>query len=270
MMRKSSVVILIALIISSCSPYQKVLKNEEIKPKYEMAVKLYEEGLETGKNNRFKKTLQLLEQILPQYRGTPQGEKISFIYADSYYQLEDYFDAGYQFERFTKAYPTSEKAGEAAFKSAKSYYYVSPRYSLDQTETYKGIEKLQDYITRYPDGENVAEANTLLSELREKLEKKAFEIARQYYHIEDYKASIAAMDNFIESYPGSKYIESAYFHKLDAAYLLAINSYQYLVEERLETASEYYEDYEKYYAEGEFSTKASEISADINQRLKNF
>ncbi|WP_240462899.1 outer membrane protein assembly factor BamD [Mesonia aquimarina] len=270
MKRKFSVLVLLMLLITSCGEYQKVLKNEDVKPKYDMAVKLYEEGMETGKNNRFTKSLRLLEQILPQYRGTPQGEKISYIYADNYFQLGDYFSSQYQFERFTKAYPTSEKVSEAAFKSAKSYYNVSPRYSLDQTETYKAIDRFQNYIATYPDGEYVAEANTLVAELREKLEKKAYKIAKQFHHIEDYKASISAMENFIEANPGSKYMEPAYFYKLDSAYLLAINSYRYLVKERLQEAKEYYEDYQKYYAEGEHAEKANEISADINQRLKNF
>ncbi len=270
MIKKIIFLALVGVLLTSCSQYQKVLKNDDIKAKYEMAAKLYEEGKAEDKNSKYKKSLRLVEQILPQYSGKPQGERIRFIYADLFYRLESYFDSGYQFERFTKAHAQSEKAEEALFKSAKSYYYISPRYSLDQKETHTGIAKLQSYISQYPDGEYIGEANELVRELQEKLEKKAFLIARQYYHLEDYKASMAAMENFIENYPGSKYIEKAYYYKMDAAYLLAINSYQYLVQERLNTAKDYYQDYIKFYPEGEFNEEVRSTSEDIETRLENF
>ena len=59
-----------------------------------------------------------------------------FLNADSYYNRRRLFTAGYHFETFCTAYPNSEKIEEAAFKSAKSYYKLSPVYSKEQTETY--------------------------------------------------------------------------------------------------------------------------------------
>ncbi|WP_228482376.1 MULTISPECIES: outer membrane protein assembly factor BamD [Mesonia] len=268
-MRNITFVLLFALSLGACSEYQKVLKEDDIKAKYVMADSLYNQGKKQGKKGKLKKSLRLLDQIVPQYRGKPQGERLAYIYADTYYQLGSYFDSGYQFERFTKAYPRSEKAEEAYYKGAESYYEVSPRYSLDQTETHKAIDKFQQYISRYPDGEYIGEANELVGDLRDKLDKKQYEIAKQYHHTEDYKAAIAAFNNFIEDNPGSKYIEKAYFYKLDAAYTLAINSYRQLVPARLKEAKEYYGDYFKYYPDGEFSTRAGEISTDIENRLQN-
>jgi|TARA_A100001518_G_C1213870_1_gene56543 outer membrane protein assembly factor BamD len=269
-MRKLMFLLLLVSSFYSCSEYQKALKNDDVKTKYDMAVKLYDEGVEQDKKGKIKKSLRLTEQILPQYRGKPQGEKISYMHANSYYLLEAYFDSGYQFERFTKSYPKSEKIDEAYFKSAKSYYYVSPRFSLDQTETYKAIDKFQDYITRFPDGENLGNANELSSELREKLEKKSYEISKQYHHTEDYKAAMASFDNFIEANPGSIFREKAYFYKMESAYLLAINSYKYLIKERLLTAKEYHENYKKYFPQGELSEEANIILEDINNRLENY
>lgn len=270
LMRKITLLLLLVASFYSCGEYQKVLKNDDVKAKYDMATKLYDEGIEQDKKSKVKKSLRLIEQILPQYKGKPQGEKISYIHANSYYFMEAYFDSGYQFERFTKSYPKSDKVEEAYFKSAKSYYHVSPRFSKDQQETYKAIDKFQDYITRFPDGENIGNANELSSALREKLEKKSYEISKQYHHTEDYKSAIASFDNFIEANPGSIYREKAYFYKMDSAYLLAINSYKYLVKERLLTAKEYHESYKKYFPEGELAEEANIILLDINERLENY
>ncbi len=258
------------MILSSCGEYQKVLKGSEDNPKYELAVQLYEKGVNTGKEKYFKKSLRLQEQIINKYRGKPQGQKLSFLYADSYFQLRDYYTAGYQFERFAKAYPESDKTEEASFKSAKSYYEISPRYSLDQEYTKKGIFKLQSYLDSYPEGGFFDKANAMAQELQTKLEKKAYEIAKQYHHTLHYKAAVEAMDNFILDYPGSSFREKAYYYKFESAYLLAINSYKYLMEERLETAWGQYEKYIKYYPQGEFIEQATTYSEDIQTRLKEF
>ncbi|WP_337251700.1 outer membrane protein assembly factor BamD [Maribacter halichondriae] len=92
----------LVLFFASCGEYQKVLKNEDVKNKYELAQELYEE-------EDYKRANRLFEQIAPKYVGKPQGERVMFFLADTYFQREDYNMAGYQFERFLKSYPQSEK-----------------------------------------------------------------------------------------------------------------------------------------------------------------
>jgi len=94
-----------------------------------------------------------MEQIVPIYRGKPQAEPLMYRYANTFYNLEDYYLAGYQFERFVVSYPKSDSLEMAAYKSAKSYYELSPRYSLDQKDTYIALEKLQGFVDNYPESE---------------------------------------------------------------------------------------------------------------------
>ncbi len=255
--------LLVVLSLGSCSEYQKVLKSEEVGPKYKMAEELYKKG-------KYKKSLRLFEQVVPQFRGKPQAERVMYYYADTYYQLEDYYLAGYQFERFAKSYPDSEKKEEAYYKSAKSYYHLSPRYSLDQKETDEALEKLQNYINLYPESEKLIEANELVSELRTKKERKAYEIAKQYHHRENYKVAIKTFDNYLIDYPGSIFREKVLYYKLESQYLLAIGSYESLVKERLLTADVFYNNYKKYFNAGEYTEKAEEIAEDIQTRLQNY
>ena len=264
--------LLTIILFSSCSEYQKALKNDDIAKKYELGISYYEQAQDGAKRPKakYRKAIKLFEQILPQYRGKPQGEKLAFVYANSYYELEDYFLSGYQFERFTKAYPDSDRVEEAAFKSARSYYEGSPRYSLDQADTDKALDKLQLYFVTYPEGQFIEEANVMATELGQKLEKKAYEIAKQYHHTENYKPAIEAFDNYLVDYPGSSYREKAIYYKFESAYLLAINSYDYLVEERLLVAKSYLDNYFKYYQDGELSVKANELKADIEARLQEY
>jgi outer membrane protein assembly factor BamD len=208
-----------------------------------------------------------MEQIVPVYRGKPQAEKLMYMYANTFYQMEDFYLAGYQFERFETAYPTSDSIEVAAYKSAKSYYELSPRYSLDQKDTGKALERLQSYINKYPNSPFRSEANGLVLELRRKLEKKDFEVAKQFLNIEDYKAAIEAFDNFITDHPGASLRKEAFYGRFEAAYKLAIRSLPALINERLEEAKVYYNNFKKYYEDSDLSEDAQAILADIDERL---
>ncbi len=270
-MKKIILLLSVIILTTSCSQYQKVLKSKDTGEKYTTAEKLYNDAKagESNERRKFKKALRLFEQIVPEYRGKPQAQKLMFLYADTYYELGDYYLAGYQFERFTETYPQSEKREEAAFKGAKSYYFLSPRYDLDQSETHKAINKLQDFINRFPESEKLEVANELVTELRVKLEKKSYEIAKQYHHTRNYKSAITAFNNFISDYPGSPFRERAIFYKFDSAYQYAINSYAYAMPERLKEAQKYYEDYRRYYPEGEFTAEAEAAYSDIKEKEQN-
>ncbi|MGM0636264.1 MAG: outer membrane protein assembly factor BamD [Bacteroidota bacterium] len=262
-------IILILVSLVSCGEYAKVLKNDSVSDKYELGKKFYEKGKEEEKRNKLNKAIKLLEQIQPTLRGKPQGESVAFMIADSYYVIGDDLLAGYQFERFIKSYPDSDKLELAAFKSANSYYRASPRFSLDQTDTYKAIAKLQQYIDVYPDGEYFAEANDKLKELEDKIEKKAYQVAKQIHHRELWEPAVHALDNFISDNPGSDYNEKAYFYKFESQYFYAMKSIRSVKEERIKEALEYYQDYTKRYPEGEFLEQTKMYSEELNNELDN-
>ena len=55
---------------------------------------------------------------------------------------------------------------------AKSYFMLSPLYTLDQDDTFTGIDKLQVFINRFPNSEYLTEALELMEQLQNKIEKK--------------------------------------------------------------------------------------------------
>src|SRR5690606_33648378 len=148
--------------------------------------------------------------------GKPQGERVLFFFADSYFEGRDYYLSGYQFERFVKSYPRSDKLQEASFMDAKSHYMLSPVHSLDQTETDKALSKLQVFINTYPESEFFPQANEMATELTTKKERKAVEIAKQFNKLGQFNfpiliSALKAFDNFISENPGSIYREEALY-----------------------------------------------------------
>ncbi len=269
-LKKSSFfsIVIVALVFQSCSEYQKVLKNDDVKAKYDMAEKFYKE-------EDFKRSNRLFEQIAPKYIGKPQGERVMFFFSNTYFQRKDYNMAGYQFERFIKSYPKSDKLQEAAFLGAKSYYMLSPNYSLDQTDTDKALLKLQNFINTYPDSEYFKEANKIAKELTTKKERKSFEIAKQYnklgeFNYELLKSAVAACDNFVSDYPGSIFKEDILYIKLQATTHMAMNSYEVLKKDRLNNARDAYSVLKKKYPETKFGKEADDLLKKIEKELKSF
>ena len=265
-MRRIFPILLIAITLQSCSEYQKVLKHDDVKAKYDMAEKFYEEG-------DFKRANRLLEQIAPKYVGKPQGERVMYFLSNSYFQRGDYNMAGYQFERFIKSYPKSDKVVEASFLGAKSYYELSPEYSLDQTDTDKALLKLQNFINTYLESEYFAQANEMAQELTTKKERKAFEILKQYnklgeFNYEMLKSAVAASDNFVSDNPGSIFREEAMFIKVDALTHMAMNSFERLKEERLKNAKTAYTSLKKQFPESKFDKEAGDLIEKIDRELQ--
>ncbi len=262
-MKKFIVLITLLVLYSSCSDYQKALKSDDVATKFEAASKQFDKG-------KYSKAIRIFEQIAPAFKGKPQAEKMFYMFSESYYKTKQYYLAGYQYESFASSYPKSEKHEEASFLGAKCYSMLSPVYSLDQKDTEKAIDKLQNFIDRYPNSSYMSEANTIMKSLKTKLEKKNFENAKQYNSISDYKSAIISLDNFISDFPGTPFKEEALYYKFDSEYMLAINSINTKMEERLKNAKTSYFNLIKFNANTKFKSKADIMLAKIESDLQQF
>ncbi|RAK25048.1 Beta-barrel assembly machine subunit BamD [Flavobacterium aquaticum] len=253
----------IAIFLVSCSEYQKALKSDDVAIKNEAANKKYEAG-------KYLKAIRLYEQIAPAYKGKPNAERMFYFYSMSLYKSEQYYLAGYQLENFVATYPKSEKREECAFYAAECFYRLSPVYSLDQTDTEKALDKMQRFIDIYPESQFLPQANVYVKELREKLEKKAFEIAKQYNTISDFKGALKALENFLADYPGTPYKEQALYYRFDSAYKLAINSVESKKQERLVYAKNTYTNLIKHNGQTEYKEEADKMLAELEQELQKY
>ena len=259
----SSVLICLILLIFGCSDYQKLLNSDDMISKYRSAETYYNEG-------EYRKANRLLVQIAPKYRGKPQAERVLFFLADSYYNTKSYLLSAFEFEKFIKSYPKSDRKQYASFLEAKSYYQLSPEYSLDQDDTKKALSKLQVFINKYPESEYIQEANILVVELQTKLEKKDFEVSKQYFTIRDYKSAIKSLDNFISDYPGTSFREGAMYFEFLSFYEIAINSVIDKQKERLSELLVLYDKIFRYYPETIYSENLNIKHRNINNILETF
>ena len=256
------IILCLALAVSSCSEYQKVLNKGTVQEQYQMATKMYE-------SQKFMRAITVFEKITDSYRGKPQMERIQYMIAQAHYNTKQYTLAAYYFDKFAKNYPKSSKLEEASYLSAQSYFLASPIFSLDQKDTYEAITALQNFIYKFPESDKVVEASNNIKELTHKLEKKSFEIARQYYHTEDYIAAIVAFDNLLSDYLGTSFKEEALYLKFESAFELGINSIISKREERLKNALKIHERFKRSFGESAYLEETEKQVALLNTELND-
>lgn len=255
-------IIIMSVISVSCSKYQKLLKSNDYVLKYNKAVEYYEK-------KDFYRAVSLFEDLENIFKGSERGEKVYYYLAYCYYNQGDHILAGYYFQNFAYKFPLSSHKEECAFMSAYCAYLNSPDPSLDQTYTYKAIEEMQLFINKYPKSERVPQCNEIIDKLRDKLEIKAFDAAKLYFNIGEYKAAITALKINLEDYPDTRFREDIRYLILRSSYELAINSIESKRLNRFQsTVDEYYALIAEF-PESKYLKEAKKIFENSTEKLKN-
>jgi len=207
----------VLMLLGSCNNFNKLLKEGDPETKLAMAMEYYESG-------DYFRALQLFDNIMPYYRGQKELEKIYYYYAWSYFNQGQYLVAAYHFRNLAKTFPNSKYNEECYFQAAYCKYAVSPEPSLDQSNTQQAIDEFQLFINKYPESDLVEKSNTLIDELRLKMEVKAYENAKLYFYIGEYQAAIVSMNNVLEDFPGTKFKEEIFLYIVKANYYYAVGS----------------------------------------------
>jgi outer membrane protein assembly factor BamD len=144
------------------------------------------------------------------------------------------------------------------------------RSSKDPADTNKALEAFQQFISEYPNSDKIEEANTHYKELRYKLQKKYFEIAKTYYRTADYdlrnyKAAIQAFDNLLSDYLGSEFKEQALLYRLKAAHDFVLKSTTRRKPERITDAIEAYGKLKRNFPESKYMEEANEMLATLKE-----
>tara|TARA_B100000575_G_scaffold279830_1_gene268618 strand:+ start:61 stop:852 length:792 start_codon:yes stop_codon:yes gene_type:complete len=256
-------ILLIIFSFSSCSKYQKILKNSDNDYKFEMAKNYY-------KDKDYFRALPLFDELKLYFSGSEKAEEVYYYLAYTHYGLSEYLVASYHFKSFATTFPNSKKTEEMSYMYAYCFYLESPAYSLDASYTIKAIEELQYFIEKFPTSNRIDTCNTLIDNLRGKLEKKSFSIAKQYYNTENYKSAVVAFNNLINDYPDTDYSEEIYFLILKSNYQLAIKSIYSKQKERYKgTIASHNKFINKYPNSGRMD-EANNIYTKTIKKLENF
>ena len=202
------------VVLCSCkSQYEILLNSSDTDAKYEAAFKYFNEG-------KYSKAATLFESLAVLTDGTERDDTVNYYWGLSNYRFKDYYTAETNFTNFIESYPLSPFASEARYLRLDCLYRSTLRYELDQTPTYKAITEISEYMIDFPKTPHMQSCRDMLKILNDRLDKKAYEAAKLYYKMEDYKASRVALRNVLKDDADNIYRE-------DILYYIAMSSYNY-------------------------------------------
>ena len=208
------ILLVMAALFLQCSDYQKTLKSKDPELKFTKAVEYYKDG-------RCYQALPLFEELIASVRGTQRAEEAYYYFAQTHYCIKDYYLANYYLKSFVKTFPTSQYAEECLFLAAMCSYQLSPKYTLDQTDTKLAIDDFQLFIDRYPSSNLKDSCNNMIGSLREKLELKSFEVAKLYHTTQRYRSAVVALQDALDQYPGTIHKEEIMFLMVESYFKFA-------------------------------------------------
>ncbi|MBQ7195632.1 MAG: outer membrane protein assembly factor BamD [Bacteroidales bacterium] len=216
MMRKVLLLVLSALaLLSSCkSQYDILLESNDADAKYEAAFDYFNRG-------KFQKSAELFESLAFLTSGTEREDTVRYYWGLSNYRGKDYYTAETNFKNFVETFPRSPFAPEARFLRIECLYSTTLRWELDQTPSNLTLAAIAEYLTDYPLTEHYDECVKIMDDLGERQDRKAFENARLYYKMEDYKAARVAFRNVLKDDADNIYREEILYYTAMSSYKFA-------------------------------------------------
>jgi len=203
-----------SLSLQSCkSEYEALLNGNDVDAKYAAAFDYFNHG-------KYNKASQLFESLSVLTSGTDRDDTVQYYWGLSNYRFKDYYTAETNFTKFITNFPRSPFAEEAAFLRIDCLYRSTLRYELDQIPTHNAISVISQYMIENPDNSHSAICRRMLKELNDRLDRKAYENARLYYRMEDYKAARVAFRNVLKE-------DAENIYREDILYYIAKSSYKY-------------------------------------------
>jgi outer membrane protein assembly factor BamD len=253
--------ILLLCLLGSCNGYEQLRKSTDLNLKLTKANEYFDKGDYIRANT-------LYEDLMPVLKGTKYFEQLYFRFAYSAYYMKNYEAASYHFKNFTDYFPSSVHSEEAEFMNAISLYKMSPKASLEQTNSIKAMEAMQSYINTHQESARIAEANTYMDLMRKKMETKDAAAAKLYFDIGQYKAAGIAYKSVLQTYPDSPHADLYQFMIIKAYYNYAKQSIEEKQEERFALAANAYADLREVYPKSLYLDDAQRLSGQITENIK--
>lgn len=229
-----SLVAVVILTAGCKSQFEALVAGYDTMAKYDAAFEYFNAG-------KYTKASRLFESLSIISSGTMQDDTIQYYWGLSNYRDKDYYTAQTNFENFLTKFPRSPFAASAEYLNIDCLYKQTLRYELDQTPTYRALTAINLFKAAHPDSPEVAACDAMSADLEYRLDKKAYENARLYYRMEDYKASSVAFRNILKDDAENIFREDILYHIAMSSYKYALNSVDSKKKERFLTfVDDYY------------------------------
>jgi len=200
--------LMIGLVLMACS---RGAVKEQLPP-YEQ----YQKAMNYYQHEDYLKAQNEFQRLIYSYPGQSFVDTAQYYLAMTYFDIGSYPEAIGEFKRLLQAYPTSAFADDSQYRVAMAHYEESPRYALDQTETYAAIDEFSVLLDRFPGSSYADGAREKLEELYDKLAKKMFKSGELYMKLNDYSPALIYFEQIRDNYPSTEWAAMAFYYTGEA------------------------------------------------------
>ncbi len=218
------------------------------------AESVFKKAMEYYENENYLEARNLFEMIKLQYSATEWADDAQYYLGEIAFKRKEYILAAFSYNQLRRSYPGSIYSKISLYKTALSFYELSPKFDRDQEYTKKAIQAFQEYQYIYPDDSLYNEAGNKINELRNKLAYRDFFTAGLYRKLDSPHSALIYYNTVIKNYNDTEYYEPSFLGKIEV-----------LIEmEKYDEAKSTIQAYKKNFTNGKFLKEISELEKKLN------
>ena len=132
--------------------------------------------------------------------------------AESFFEKEDYAEAGVEYQHFLDLHKTHILAPYAQYRLGLSYFKQVTARDRDPEPVRKAMEGMEKLLKEYPGSSYEPDARTRIKECREHLASYELYVGRHYYREAAYLAAIHRFERVVRQYPESEAFSQAVYY----------------------------------------------------------
>lgn len=215
---------------------------------------VYKKAVEYFENENYLEARNLFEMIKLQYSATEWADDAQYYLGEIAFKRKEYILAAFNYNQLRRSYPGSIYSKISLYKTALSFYELSPKFDRDQEYTKKAIQAFQEYQYIYPDDSLYNEASNKINELRNKLAYRDFFTAGLYRKLDSPHSALIYYNSVIKDFNDTEYYEPSFLGKIEV-----------LIEmEKFDEAKSTIQAYKKNFIKGKFLKEIEELEKKIN------
>ena len=211
------------LVLGACSS-----KKEEAAPiatveeADEAAAKLYNEGMDLLDQSKYKKSIEVFEEVDRLYPYAIWATKAQLMAAYARYKNGDYDDAVTSLDQFINLHPASESIDYAYYLKALCYYERIRDVGRDQDVTERARDALKEVVTRFPDSKYGRDAKYKMDLTEDHLAGKEMEVGRFYLKQNKRLAAINRFRKVVDNFQTTAHTPEALYRLVETYLALGI------------------------------------------------
>jgi outer membrane protein assembly factor BamD len=198
------VVVLTALVASSCGFHRKAYENPIAKDTQQPDKVLFDKAIKDIEHGRYEVARLTLNTLINTYDSSEYLAKAKLAIADSWFRqsgAEGMAQAEAEYKDFILFYPTMEEAAESQSKICDIHYDQMDKADRDPNNALRAEQECRQMLTQYPNSKYARGAEQKVREIQEVLAEAEMAAGDYYHHKGSFAAAANRLNGLVGQYP---------------------------------------------------------------------